>query len=232
MALAVVLIFVSGLLVGYALFVNRSGATGSEVPAAPPSAAKSTSAAKATPSTTAKTLSKSTSGILSKKAPAPPKAIATAAPTLMKRMQLAINGFFAKLFSRKTPPAAAKSTTQPQPPIANAAPKPEGASGEGSKREGMAGAEAASGAEASAPPEEYCLQLGAFTNLKLAQQLQATLKDKGYTTVIFEGVDVGYKRWHAVRMSKFPDVDSATKAAADFTAKEKLQAIVRPSGQL
>jgi hypothetical protein len=33
-------------------------------------------------------------------------------------------------------------------------------------------------------------------------------------------------------MSKFTDIDSATKAAADFTLKERIQAIVRPSGTL
>lgn len=82
------------------------------------------------------------------------------------------------------------------------------------------------------PPPDYCLQLGAFTDLKKAQQLQATLKDRGYTAIIFEGIDTGYKPLHAVRISKFTDIDSATKAAADFTAKERLQAIVRPSDQL
>jgi len=82
------------------------------------------------------------------------------------------------------------------------------------------------------PPPDYCLQLGAFTDLKKAQQLQATLKDRGYTAIIFEGIDTGYRPLHAVRISKFTDIDSATKAASDFTAKERLQAIVRPSDQL
>jgi sporulation related protein len=82
------------------------------------------------------------------------------------------------------------------------------------------------------PPPDYCLQLGAFTDLKKAQQLQANLKDRGYTAIIFEGIDTGYRPLHAVRISKFTDIDSATKAAADFTAKERLQAIVRPSDQL
>jgi len=82
------------------------------------------------------------------------------------------------------------------------------------------------------PPPDYCLQLGAFTDLKKAQQLQASLKDRGYAPIIFEGIDSGYKAWHAVRISKYPDIDSATKAAADFTAKERLQAIVRPSDEL
>ena len=77
-----------------------------------------------------------------------------------------------------------------------------------------------------------CLQLGAFTDIKKAQQLQASLKDRGYTAIIFEGIDTGYRPLHAVRISKYPDIESATKAAADFTAKERLQAIVRPSDQL
>jgi len=81
-------------------------------------------------------------------------------------------------------------------------------------------------------PVEYCLQIGAFTDLKLAKQLQTTLKDKGYNPIIFEGTDLAYKNWHAVRISKYADIDAATKAASDFTAKERLQAIVRPSGQL
>jgi len=82
------------------------------------------------------------------------------------------------------------------------------------------------------PPPDYCLQLGAFTDIKKAQQLQASLKDRGYTAIIFEGIDTGYRPLHAVRISKYPDIESATKAAADFTAKERLQAIVRPSDQL
>lgn len=129
-----------------------------------------------------------------------------------KQLESKIKGF-RKGSSKKTTTAASVKAAAASVPVEAAAPP--------------------SVAEAPPPPPlDYCLQLGAFTDLKKAQQLQASLKDRGYTAIIFEGIDSGYKAWHAVRISKYPDIDSATKAAADFTAKERLQAIVRPSDQL
>jgi cell division protein FtsN len=146
-------------------------------------------------------------------------------PTLATAVQSRFKSL-TKAFAPKTAsPTAASAKVPPPPPAATKpsdAPKDNGAS---------ATADSDAGAAPPMPPE-YCLQIGAFTDLKLAKQLQATLKDRGYSATIFEGISSDYKTWHAVRVSKYPDIDSATKAAHDFTSKERLQAIVRPSSEL
>jgi cell division septation protein DedD len=190
--LAAVLVFASGLLVGWAYFTGRSR----------------TVAAGAVPG---------------------PKS-----PTLVNKVESKLKTLTAKVLPKKStsalssgralvPQTAATSQgAKPAAPASNAAPEP---------KENAAGAEPEAGA-APPPPPEYCLQIGSFTDVKLAKQLQADLKEKGYPATIFDGTDASYKTWHAVRMSKYADVDVAIKAAADFTSKEHLQAIVRPSGQL
>lgn len=208
MFLAGCLLFASGLLVGYALFSNRSGpqifAFGS---ASKPGGSTKASASGISSAT------KTFSSITGKKPPPVIAALTSSAALLAKN-------------ARKSGVAASNAGAHQPQPAASAASGVTGASG-------AAGATGASGSVAAAPvPVDYCLQIGAFTNPKLAQQLQATLKEKGYTATIFEGLDVGYKKWHAVRISTYPDIDSATKAAAEFNSKEGLEAIVRPSGQL
>ena len=129
------------------------------------------------------------------------------------------------LASLSAKPAA--TGTQAKPPAATPKTPPTPAAS------GASGAPAEPAEANAAPPAQtYCLQLGSFPNLKAAQQLQAALKEKGYTATIFEGLDSGYKAWHTVRFSEYPDIVSASSAAAAFTSKEKLQAIVRPVGQL
>jgi cell division septation protein DedD len=74
--------------------------------------------------------------------------------------------------------------------------------------------------------------LGAFTDPKGAKLLQTSLKEKGYNPIIFQAVDADHKTWHAVRIGGYKDLESASHAAAEFSGKEQIQALVRRSDAL
>jgi cell division septation protein DedD len=90
----------------------------------------------------------------------------------------------------------------------------------------------ASPAAAPAAAGEYSLQLGSFLDPNNAHQLQADLKERGYTTYIFTATDADRKEWHVVRIDGFKTLVSASSTAAAFTEKERIQAMVRHSGAL
>jgi cell division septation protein DedD len=86
---------------------------------------------------------------------------------------------------------------------------------------------------APAPQDDvFSVQLGVFRDSKNAQQLVADLKQKGYPAIIFTALDEQQREWHVVRIPGFKTLDSAAGAAANFTNKERLQAIVRRSAAL
>jgi cell division septation protein DedD len=80
--------------------------------------------------------------------------------------------------------------------------------------------------------QPYVLPFGAFRAQKSAKQLQATLKERGYATTIFNMVDEDQRTWHMVRFGGYKDLPSAAKAAADISDKEGIQALVRRSDSL
>lgn len=80
--------------------------------------------------------------------------------------------------------------------------------------------------------ERFVLQMGAFRDQKNAKQLQTELKEKGYVTRIYNGVDEDQKMWHMVRMGGYRDVYAASRAASEFSGKERIQALVRRSDAL
>jgi cell division protein FtsN len=79
---------------------------------------------------------------------------------------------------------------------------------------------------------EYTLQVGSFREPKNAQQLVAELKERNIQARIFKAPDADLRMWYAVRVSVFPDLSSASRAAADFTSREQIQALVRRSRSL
>jgi cell division protein FtsN len=87
---------------------------------------------------------------------------------------------------------------------------------------------------AAAAPEEdvFSLQLGAFRDPKNAKLLQADLKERGYSATILTAVDSEQREWYAVRIHGFKTVASAARAAAEFTNKERMQALIRASDGL
>jgi cell division septation protein DedD len=200
--LAALLVFGSGLLIGYAVFTG----VGKGVVKWP--SALTFGSKTALP----KKLAPPKNPILDKLRASLPKTAVAKGSAELKKLENRAKGFLKKKPAVPTPVPVTEAQIKALAPPAAIAPE--------------------ALAAPPPPPEEYCLQLGAFTDLKKAKQLQDSLKEKGYTTSVFEGIDAGYKPWHAVRMSKFTDIDSATKAAADFTLKERIQAIVRPSGTL
>lgn len=78
----------------------------------------------------------------------------------------------------------------------------------------------------------FALQIGSFTDPKTAKQLETDLKDRGYMVRIFKALDPEQKVWHVVRIGEYPDVSAASRAAAEFTSREQLQALVRRSDNL
>jgi cell division protein FtsN len=92
----------------------------------------------------------------------------------------------------------------------------------------------ASGLGTAIPTEKdvFSLQIGAYPDAKAARELQTDLRERGYPAAIFTGVDSERKEWHAVRIGGFATLGKASAAAAAFTGKERLQALIRPSDTL
>jgi cell division protein FtsN len=93
-------------------------------------------------------------------------------------------------------------------------------------------------AEAAAPPpaapedDVFSLQVGSFLDAKNARQLQTDLKEKGYNTIVFTALDNEQREWHVVRIGGFRTMTSASRAAADFSGKERRAAMIRRSDRL
>jgi len=98
----------------------------------------------------------------------------------------------------------------------------------------VAAAGAAPGVAAAPALEDdvFSLQIGTFRDPKNAKQLQADLKERGYPTTILTAMDSEQREWHAVRIHGFKTLASAARAAAEFTAKERMQALIRSSDGL
>ena len=90
-------------------------------------------------------------------------------------------------------------------------------------------------ASAAVSPDErdaFSLQLGAFRDAKNAHQMQSDLKERGYSANIFSALDSEQREWHTVRIGGFDALASASRAAIDFTGKERIQGLVRRSNAL
>jgi DedD protein len=85
---------------------------------------------------------------------------------------------------------------------------------------------AASASDTAEQP--FVLQLGAYRDQKGAKDLQASLQQKNVPTVIKNMVD-NDQVWHLVRFGGYKDMDTASKAAAKFTAEQGILALVRRS---
>jgi DedD protein len=121
------------------------------------------------------------------------------------------------------PPPAAAASPEPPPTTAEAVPAP------------PAPVTVAAEVPAAASPEDdgsFVIQLGSFRDEKNAKQLQGELKERGYAAKIMTALDGDQREWHVVRMGSYKTVAVAAKAAADFTAKERIQALVRRSSAL
>ena len=85
---------------------------------------------------------------------------------------------------------------------------------------------------ASETADPFALQVGSFLDAKNARQFQSELKERGYSASVVTFLDSNQREWHAVRIGGYPTLTSATRAAADFSGKERVQALVRRSGAL
>ena len=143
-----------------------------------------------------------------------------------------------------TPPAVqAPAVTPPALPAATTAPRVVSAAGRPAAPQQAAVKPAPPPQpEQAAPPAEtpvdtaaagkFALQIGSFTDPKNAKQMETELKDRGYAVRIFKAIDPDKRVWHVVRVGAYADVTAASRAAAEFTSREQLQALVRPNDVL
>jgi hypothetical protein len=74
-------------------------------------------------------------------------------------------------------------------------------------------------ASTEAEGDLFALQVGSFLDPKNARQLQADLKDRGYNTNVVTALDAEQREWHVVRMGAYKTLESAARAAAEFSGK-------------
>lgn len=120
-------------------------------------------------------------------------------------------------------PAAAPSADSPVPP----APAPSAAA-----PAAPPAPSASNGTPLNADAQDFSLQLGSFLDAKNAKQLQTDLKERGYAASIFTAMDSEQREWHVVRIGGYKTLASAAQAAANFSNKERIQALVRRSDAL
>lgn len=78
----------------------------------------------------------------------------------------------------------------------------------------------------AAGTDRFSLQIGSFADANNAKQLETELKDRGYPVRVSRAIDPEKRVWHVVRVGDYADVITATRAAAEFTSREQLQAVV------
>ncbi|MCZ6632864.1 MAG: SPOR domain-containing protein [bacterium] len=91
-----------------------------------------------------------------------------------------------------------------------------------------------SGLTASYPVERnpFTVQVGAFWKPRNAERLYEALWKKGYAPHIFSAWDTKNRLWHCVRIGYYKDRTSARREMNRFMAKQKKEAIIRPSDTL
>ena len=130
-------------------------------------------------------------------------------------------------------PEPAPEPARPSPMSAMAAPLPAPAQTPPVAAAGAAPGVAAAAGAALAPEDDvFSLQIGTFRDPKNAKLLQADLKERGYAATILTAMDSEQREWHAVRIHGYKTLASAAHAAAEFTAKERMQALIRHSDGL
>lgn len=85
---------------------------------------------------------------------------------------------------------------------------------------------------AAASTEGFTVQIAAYQAEDAARQLRDRFNARGYSAFIFEGKDSAAQLWYAVRVGHFRELEPATRAAVNFTLREKLPAHVRPLNEL
>jgi cell division septation protein DedD len=127
------------------------------------------------------------------------------------------------------PAAAATALAVSRPPAVPALPaeepeKPPAAIAEPPAAEAPARVAAPAGGA-----NNFSLQIGLFEKADDARKLLTTLKDKGYNAMVVDQTDSQRHAWYAVRIIGYPTLASASDAAAKFSNKERIQALVRKS---
>lgn len=82
---------------------------------------------------------------------------------------------------------------------------------------------------AAKPPEKkaFSVQAGAFLERKNAEDMVADLKGKGHKPYIFEAFDHKNQKVYTVRIGDYGEFEDASQAAALFTKKENIPAVVK-----
>lgn len=128
-----------------------------------------------------------------------------------------------------TAPVAAPPDSAPAAQPAPAAVQPVATPAPAPQQQTAPAAPAPAASEASG---RFALQIGSFTDPKYAKQLETDLKERGYAVRTYKTLDPDQRVWHVVRVGHYPDVSTASRAAAEFTNREQLQALVRRNDAL
>lgn len=83
-----------------------------------------------------------------------------------------------------------------------------------------------------ASKDGFTVQVGAFQMEAPAQQLKDKFIARGYSAFVFQGRDSAGQAWYVVRIGHFKKLEPATRAAVNFTMREKAPAHVRPLSEL
>jgi general secretion pathway protein A len=79
-----------------------------------------------------------------------------------------------------------------------------------------------------APVYSHSVQVGAFLEEDNAERIASELVAKGYPARIVTISDLHNRTWHTVRIGDFPTREPALRRAAEFSAREQMDAAVRP----
>lgn len=77
----------------------------------------------------------------------------------------------------------------------------------------------------------YAIQVGAFLNKDNAMKMASILGKKGYSASVVKFNDKKGRIWHTVRIGEYGSQIAAEKHARDFSSKQGLDSIVRPTGR-
>jgi type II secretory pathway predicted ATPase ExeA/cell division septation protein DedD len=77
----------------------------------------------------------------------------------------------------------------------------------------------------------YAIQVGAFLNKDNAMKMASILEKKGYSASVVKFNDKKGRIWHTVRIGEYGSQIAAEKHARDFSSKQGLDSIVRPTGR-
>jgi cell division septation protein DedD len=128
------------------------------------------------------------------------------------------------------PAAAASPAPGAETPPAAAAPAAAAPPAEGKQPSALlalAGKPAALDESQNIPGSGYVLQVGSFRDARNATQIVTELKEKGFTPLVRKSTDSADRTWHVIQVGPYADLNTAVRAARDFSGATSVHAFIR-----